>query len=178
MVLTKNFNCTFDGRKNSVTINKFTGNESKIIIPNQDDEFYCNYISDNAFSNFNGMKFLKEVSIPEKMISIGNSAFFDCVNLEKVTLSKSIKHIGDYAFAGCKSLKSINLSETSILFIPEGLCFNCESLKEIKIPKTARYINAYAFAGCYKLETAYLPKNIDLIQKCAFPTNTDIIFYD
>ena len=52
---------------------------------------------------------LSSITIPENIVSIGDSAFYHCLNLKKVSLPKSLKIIGYSAFGLCKSLKNITL---------------------------------------------------------------------
>ena len=48
---------------------------------------------------------IKEVVIPDTVISIGTEAFEDCVNLERVIIPDSVVQIKDNAFFGCEKLK-------------------------------------------------------------------------
>ena len=50
-----------------------------------------------------------EVTIPEGVQSIGDSAFRDCSSLTSLTLPSSLQSIGDSAFYGCKSLRPLTL---------------------------------------------------------------------
>lgn len=63
-------------------------------------------IRDNTFQ---GCK-LEEIALPEKVKSIGRSAFEDCYQLRHVTLPTSLKKIGEKAFRECSNLKEINLA--------------------------------------------------------------------
>ena len=54
----------------------------------------------NIFINTN----LKEFSVPEKVTEIGDSAFYDCADLEKITIPKSVTYIGTGTFAKCRNL--------------------------------------------------------------------------
>ena len=48
-----------------------------------------------------------EVTIPDGVTSIGNSAFWDCKSLTSITIPDSVTEIGKGAFLGCKNLTSI-----------------------------------------------------------------------
>jgi hypothetical protein len=50
---------------------------------------------------------LSEITIPDTVTSIGNSAFEGCVGLQSVSLGTSLTSIGDAAFSGCTSLKCV-----------------------------------------------------------------------
>ncbi len=47
---------------------------------------------------------LEELEVPSGVTRIGDSAFADCVNLQKVVVPKSVEYIGDNAFKGCGPL--------------------------------------------------------------------------
>ncbi len=59
--------------------------------------------------------------------SIGNSAFYDCINLKSIIIPDEVNSICDWAFTNCSSLTSIH------------------------IPNSVTYIGVYAFAYCSKL---------------------------
>ena len=61
------------------------------------------YIDSYAFQNTG----LSSISIPDKVSSIGVSAFSDCSNLQSVTFGKSVKFIGQHAFNNCSNLQTI-----------------------------------------------------------------------
>lgn len=65
-------------------------------------------IGTSAFSNTYS---LKEITIPEGVISIGKSCFAES-GLEKVNLPVSLQNINSYAFLGCTDLEEINYAGT------------------------------------------------------------------
>lgn len=86
---------------------------------------------------------LKEVVIPTTykdipVTAIADSAFTDCINLEKVTISDGILTIGRETFK------------------------NCDSLTSVTIPSTISDINSYAFNGCYRLVEVYNLSSLDI----------------
>ena len=88
-------------------------------------------------------------SVLNSVITIGNSAFYDCKNLENITISNSVTTIGDSAFYNC-GLKSL-IIPNKITRI-EGNTFRyCSQLTKITIPKNIEFIGYYAFDGCRNL---------------------------
>ena len=67
-------------------------------------------IGDSAFHRCTG---LSNIVIPDSVVSIGDSAFYGCTGLTKLALPQGLKEIGDHAFVGCAGLSYID--------IPDGL---------------------------------------------------------
>ena len=81
----------------------------------------------------------------------------DVYFLKKVTIPGSVKTIGTAAFSECRSLTTVCLSEG----IEEILCgaFElCTKLKNINIPSTIQYMGDYAFKDCISLTKIDLSK--------------------
>ncbi len=85
----------------------------------------------NSYAFIYSYENLKEVTIPDKVTSIGESAFQSC-GLTKINIGKGITEIPSMAFCGCSQLMSI--------VIPEN------------ITKIDGY---WAFEGCYNLVEVY-----------------------
>ena len=81
-----------------------------------------------------------ELVIPDDVISIGNNAFRNCLNLTSITIGDHVSSIGASAFQGCSNVTSIVIGEdvTSI----GGWAFNgCPKVTSVtcfprRIPKT------------------------------------------
>ena len=54
---------------------------------------------------------MREITIPDSVVSIGERAFHNCDNLETLNFGNGLKRIGKSAFVGCLSLETINLPE-------------------------------------------------------------------
>ena len=88
-----------------------------------------------------------EVTIPEGVQSIGNSAFYDCNSLTSLTLPSSLQSIGDWAFGWCSSLTSLTLP-SSLQSIGDSAFRGCGSLRSLTLPSSLQSIGDYAFGGC------------------------------
>ena len=93
----------------TVEITSYSGSEEKVDIPAEIDGKSVTSIGSYAFKS----SLCTDVTIPDSVISIGKSAFFDCALLTSITIPNSIKNVGNYAFSECKKLLTV--------FIPSSL---------------------------------------------------------
>ena len=82
----------------------------------------------------------------DSMTSIGNYAFYVCVNLTSITIPDSVTSIGNSAFNSCSGLTSITIGN-SVTSIAAGAFGNCSGLTSITIaataPPTLAYVSAF-----------------------------------
>ena len=69
-------------------------------------------------------KRIKEIDIPNCVISIEDRAFADCIFLEIVDIPNSVKFIGREAFSNCFRLISIDIPN-SVSYIGNGAFSSC-----------------------------------------------------
>ena len=65
-------------------------------------------IGDSAFHRCTG---LSNIVIPDSVVSIGDSAFYGCTGLTKLALPQGLKEIGGNAFLGCEGLSYIDIPD-------------------------------------------------------------------
>ena len=82
-------------------------------------------IASNAF--YDCPIWLKSVSVPGSVQSIGEWAFYGNYWIESVTLASGVQIIDDGAFWGCRKLASITLPDT-LLSIGTNAFFSCDKL--------------------------------------------------
>lgn len=63
------------------------------------------------YDAFIGCGNLEEVTLPEGLTKIGDSAFRDCANLKDIEIPATVKTLGHYAFYGCTGLTDVNISD-------------------------------------------------------------------
>ena len=61
---------------------------------------------------FKGHSYLGKITIPESVVSIGQSAFAYCERLWSVTISSSVTSIENNAFDSCYNLSTVNYTGT------------------------------------------------------------------
>ena len=94
----------------------------------------CKFIGSYAFAD---CKSLKQVDIPNEVVSIFTGTFSNCISLTEIEVPNSVQEIGSGAFTGCSKLQSIILpfvggskfenSTTSSIITLFGYIFGSES---------------------------------------------------
>ena len=117
-------------------------------------------------SLFTNCTTLKEVIIPDTVISIGNSAFSGCSSLSKITIPDSVTSIGGSAFSR-SGLVSIAIPY-KITEISSSAFLNCSSLEEVSLPSNLKAIYTSAFNNCTSLKSIAIPDMVTSIGGSAF----------
>lgn len=97
---------------------------------------------------------VKELVIGEGVTTVGEYAFYRCVNMEKLTLPSTADVLGYRAFGFCKALKEVDLPEG--VRIIESRCFDfCEGIEIIRLPLSLRALDIIGFHGTTNLKAVY-----------------------
>ena len=124
-------------------------------------------IGEDAFNYAN----LKSIDIPNRVTSIGESAFSNCSKLESVSIPASVTSIGNYAFQYCGSdaaALTVSFAEgLTPLTIGES-AFADSYLTYIDIPNRLTSIGNSAFLNCAHLESVSIPASVTSIDEGAF----------
>jgi len=91
---------------------------------------------------------IAELSLPANLVTIGASAFENCVNLTAADLPMSVTTVGDRAFAGCKNVVSAEFSPV-LESIGASAYDGCEKLTSINIPASVNYMAGNPFTNCF-----------------------------
>ena len=121
-------------------------------------------IGDNAFAYCNS---LISITIPNGVTSIGSMAFSCCFELTSVTIPNSVTSIGWSAFAHCNSLTSITIPN-SVTSIGDEAFNYCSSLTSIIIPNSVTSIGKKTFHYCWSLTSVSIPNSVTSIGDEAF----------
>ena len=92
---------------NSYRVTEYKGSAEDLVIPAKHNGFPVTAIDDNVFSS---NKTLVSVTIPDTVVTIGNSSFKGCHNLKNVYIGEyrsDLMEIGKQAFFGCYLLEEI-----------------------------------------------------------------------
>ena len=179
----------YDG--NVKALINYTGNETKLTIPDDITELNCFALSDcyNITSvtfgensqltsigdgAFNWCESLESITIPDSVTSIGEGAFCCCAKLTSITIPDGVKSIGNHAFAGCSALESITIPD-SVLNIGDSAFEGCTALESITIPDSVLSIGYSAFKECTALKNITIPGSVLSIGDNAFYNCTNLV---
>ena len=115
---------------------------------------------------FYGCIDLKSISLPNTITSIGANAFYNCHDMTSFTIPNSVTTIGNNAFQDCDGLSSIIVSD-KLIKIGDYAFKNCSRLQSFTIPKGVTSIGNYAFQGC-ALTSICIPEGVTSIGTGAF----------
>ena len=116
---------------------------------------------------FDDNKLLENISFNNSLISIGTSAFSNCIVLKNVDIPVTVTSIGSSAFANCTLLETVTMGDNIEAINP--LTFEyCQNLKSFTLPKNCTKIGASAFAGCYELSSFTFNEKLISIEGDAF----------
>lgn len=106
---------------------------------------------------FHGAVSLEEVRIPDGVRTLGDYAFYNS-GIKKVSFGSGLRKVGKYAFAACENLKTVQIPET-VTSLGEGAFRYCPELKELNVNQ-----NTLLGKYCYGVDYAGKPeKNHTLV---------------
>lgn len=154
-------------------IDSYTGTDEDISIPSLFKNVPVTSIATNAFLAKN----FTSVSIPNSVVTIGNSSFKNCINLTSLTIPSSVTSIGQSSFEGCVGLSSVSIPG-SITTIPYSSFKDCSNITSLTLSEGITYIEASAFSGLSSLTSVSLPdsltgKGSSIFENC--PLLTEIL---
>ena len=120
-----------------IVITKYNGNDTSVEFPEEINGRKVKEIGGAAFANCDC---LKEVNIPNNIISISAGAFSGCDGLTKVTIPESVSELGvnfysGWPFCDCTKLQEILVDENNPAYTSEdGVLFNKEMTSLIGYP--------------------------------------------
>ena len=98
---------------------------------------------------FSGSK-ATHVYVLNGIVSIKNSAFANCKQLQKVYIANSVTTVLSRAFEGCENLEEVVFG-SNLETLDDYVFFNCYKLNNVAIPSKVKYIGVGAFVGCNSL---------------------------
>ena len=113
------------------------------------------------------VKWLKSITLPVGLETIGMLAFGECEMLTEIDIPSTVKEIGNGAFMYCSSLGSISLPY-GIESLSKAVFADCVKLSEIIIPDSVATIKSNAFENCINIYTITMTPSVSDIGANAF----------
>ena len=137
------------GADGSVVLTKYVGDEADPVTPATVEGKPVSAIGEGCFQ---GLIFVRSVTVSEGVGAIGDYAFECCCALQKAVLPKTLKTLGDGAFSGCVRLSALEMP--SVEKIGRGAFLYAKRLTAVSFPENLTEMGEFAFAACSSLETA------------------------
>ena len=118
-------------------------------------------------SAFEDCAMLADITIGNQVASIGNSAFLGCTALTDVVIPDSVTTMGVYVFSGCTALKSVTVGK-QVATIGNSAFSGCTALTDVIMGSGVKTIDVFAFSGCTALTDITIGSNVETIGKFAF----------
>lgn len=178
---------------NQVTITRYVGTDSKLVVP---DTIEGCPVTTIGFWAFDWCESLTTIILPDSIATIEEGAFNYCYNLKELVMSSNISNIGLGAFNGCNNIQyntfkngkylgnddnpylvlvtstsqdisSFDVHPSTKIIAPCAF-YNCYNLTKIALPERVTTIDNYAFDGCANLTEITIPASVIYIDYGAF----------
>ena len=120
--------------------NVTAGDKVEVTYPDDDDELYSGAIVIPERVAWGGHYYT--------VIGIGESAFYDCVNVTSVVIPNTVTYIDNEAFSFCLNMASVNIPN-AVTRIGDDAFWGCKGLSSIVIPSSVTEIGDFPFGECY-----------------------------
>lgn len=142
-----------------------------LVIPSSVDGVAVTEIGECAFEE---TEYIRNVTIPGSVKTIGPGAFMGCYHLERVAMEAGVETICQLAFSECNALSHVHLPG-SVKTIGGNAFEYCDSLVEITIPEGVETIEDGAFSTSIHLTKVTLPASLKEIGNDAFENCTCVM---
>ncbi len=142
---------TYTADADGAVITRFNGSDAELAVPDTLGGMPVTGIGPRAFAGLD----CRRVQLPDRLSTIEQEAFADCVSLTAVLTGTGLKDIGTRAFASCVSLTELQLGE-GLRTIESEAFYWCASLTSVWLPASLEYMAADAFSLC-DLVHLYVP---------------------
>ncbi len=122
-------------------------------------------IGDWSYTNCSALA--GELIVPDKVVTIGGSAFLGCSALTSIVVGNGVTTISASAFQGCDGVKVISLGE-NLETIGNTAFSGTHPEGELVIPNKVTSLGSWAFSGCSGLTSLTLGSSVETIGGNAF----------
>lgn len=122
-----------------------------------DDIDWSYSVSDGSVTILGASPVKGEMTIPGQIDglpvrSIGESAFYSCIDITKIHIPDGLQKIGHRAFCSCRNLEEIEFPG-SLKEIGADAFFTCYKIRSIVLPDSLEKLGGGAFSDCISLES-------------------------
>lgn len=157
----------------TVTITKYVGSETAVVMPTKLDGKTVTKINRMAFYNTP----IVSVVVADTVLCIGDYAFDMCKQLESIYIPVGVNEIQVAAFCGCTNLSKIEVAEGNAAFVTNDNILYTKDMKEliicgqgkekVEVPDGVTIIGLYAFRE-NDVEEVILPEGLQRLEEGAF----------
>lgn len=116
---------------------------------------------------------VRKLILSEGITEIGKCMFYGWSNLEEVTFPESLTIIGDSAFERCPKISQLNFPKRGLTKIGSRVFYSLQ-IRELHLPETLTSIDSYSFSHFEQLEELVLPDSIVFVGYRAFKECTSL----
>ncbi len=106
---------------------------------------------ESGYSPFYGNKYLRAVSMTNRVTKISENEFWGCTNLQNISFGEDITSIGDRAFSGCSGLIEF-VCGSKVQTIGQYAFSGCSGLVKFVCGSKVQTIGQYAFSACSSIK--------------------------
>ncbi len=152
------------------TVSPYTGESPSVTLPDYYKGLPVTGISSSAFSGNNNITFVK---MPAQLKTIGEHAFYYCVNLVSAEIPETVEKIGASAFDSCVKLVNFKLPP-KLTVVSKRLTVG-HTYSFIEVPEGVTTIEEYAFAS--DITSIVLPRSLEKIEFVGLWAKLWVIYY-
>ena len=113
----------------TISVSGYTGSDTDLTVPGLIDGYVVTGIADHAFE---ANADIKSITLPNGLITIGESAVSDCSSLTTVVIPDTVGTIRRGAFISCTALTTLDIP-ASVTEIMEEAFTGCAALKDLTV---------------------------------------------
>ena len=154
---------------NKVTIKKYKGSASTVVVPDMIGDYPVTEIGSYAFD---GCFSLRNLTIPESVTKLGYYMIRG-TTIQSITIPKNVSTAASYdgtrygPLAGAEYLKTV-IFENGLVNIPDNILLGARTVTSVQVPSTVEWIGNNAFTYCTALSSITMPDSVETIGASAF----------
>ncbi len=173
---------TLIGNPSRAVINKYTGSDTRIILPETVDGYPLANISPTAFGEYTALEYIK---LPANAWSVSSKLFAKCTSLKYIDVHKdNPKMVSVDGVVFNKNMTTILAFPNGVggsYKIPDGVVsigakafYECTYLSEVIMPNSVEAVYNEAFYRCMELDNVHMSNNLTSIDDRAFSYCDDL----